>query len=89
MGGSPDRGAWYTYAGIVGEFGLRNATHITCRPESSSALISRAIMRGVIVVEQFAFNECEAEKDEFGCYESLLRESYIKLSPLYNWRNGE
>jgi len=29
--------------------------------------LRRAIMRGVIVVEQFAFNECEAEKDEFGC----------------------
>ena len=29
--------------------------------------LRRVIMRGVIVVEQFAFNECEAEKDEFGC----------------------
>eukprot|EP00986_Skeletonema_menzelii_P016889 scaffold16349_cov146-Skeletonema_menzelii.AAC.5 len=28
MGASPDRGAWYTYAGTDGEFVLRNATHI-------------------------------------------------------------
>eukprot|EP00986_Skeletonema_menzelii_P017260 scaffold18510_cov127-Skeletonema_menzelii.AAC.2 len=36
MGASPDRGAWYTYAGTDGEFVLRNATHIRCRPESSN-----------------------------------------------------